>query len=219
MQLLLDNLSALLVASSVLLLGIVARTDSSQVALEQTAHYASRAQVQSFTSWLEEDLTQIGENYGSGQTAFAMPTQSTSGLTRGMTTAFQFHRDSLRTVSGITTTYRVFVRYRLVSRGTVRVDNEPSPVPLFGVERDEQTLPVTTDSVTPTSGGWVRAGGGPGTLSQFVILPHDRDGQPTTDLTRTDFLRIRLSFVPPYDNEHRELHELHWGTTVGIRPF
>ncbi|HEX9950717.1 MAG TPA: hypothetical protein VGB53_03040 [Rubricoccaceae bacterium] len=219
MQFLLDNLSALLVASSVLLLGIVARTDSSQVAIEQTAHYSSRSQVQSFTDWLQEDLTQIGENYGSGQTAFVMPTQSTSGLTRGMTTAFQFHRDSLRTVSGVTTTYRVFIRYRLVSRGTVRVDNEPSPVPLFGVERDEQTVPVTTDSVTPTSSGWVRAGGGPGTLSQFVIAPHDRDGQPTTDLARTDFLRIRLSFVPPYDNEHRELHELHWGTTVGIRPF
>lgn len=219
MQFLLDNLTALLVASSVLLLGIVARTDSSQVAIEQTAHYTSRAQVQSFTRWLEEDLTQIGENYGSGQTAFDMPVQGTSGATRGMTTAFQFYRDSLRTVAGVTTTYRVFVRYRLTLLPAVAVDNEPSPVPLFGVERDEQIVPVTTAAVAPSSTGWLRAGGGPGTLSQFAILPHDRDGRPTTDLARTDFLRIRLSFVPPFDTEHRELHELHWGTTVGIRPF
>jgi hypothetical protein len=198
----------------------MARTESSQVAIEQTAHYSGRSQVQSFTQWLQEDLTSIGQNYGSGDAAFSMPTQSTTGLTRGMTTLFQFSRDSLNTAStGVTTRYRVFVRYRLVSRGTVAVDNEPAAVALYGVERDEQLVMNPTETTTPSSGGWVRAGGGPGTLSQFRVVPHDRDGREATQVSQTDFLRIRLSFVPPFDSEARELHELHWGTTVGIRPF
>lgn len=220
MQFLLDHLTALLVASSVLLLAIVSRTDASQLAIEQTSHYSARAQVQTFTRWLQRDLTSIGENYGAGQSSFTMPTQSTSGVTNGMTTLFQFSRDSLNTAgTGVTTRYRVFIRYRLTSRGSTAVDNESAPVQLFGVERDEQVVPAPTDTVTPSASGWVRAGGGPGTLSQFRIVPHDRDGRTTTDVASTEFLRIRLSFVPPYDNEKRELHELHWGTTVGIRPF
>jgi hypothetical protein len=137
-----------------------------------------------------------------------------------MTTLFQFSHDSLNTAStGVTTRYRVFVRYRLISKGNVVVENEPSAIPLFGVERDEQVVLAPTETTTPSAGGWVRAGGGPGTLSQFRIITNDRDGKATTELSKTDFLQIRLSFVPPYDNEQRELHELHWGTTVGIRPF
>lgn len=219
MQFLLDHLSALLVASSVLLLVIVSRTDASQLSIEQTSHYSARSQVQTFTQWLQADLTDIGENYGNGRVAFSMPVQGTSGLSNGMTTLFEFSRDSLQTTSGVTRRYRVFIRYRLLSRGTTLVDSEPTAIPLFGVERDEQVVPAPTDSVTPTAGGWVRAGGGPGTLSQFRIVPNTRDGQPTTDLNAVDFLQLRLSFVPPFDTEKRELHELHWGTTVGIRPF
>jgi hypothetical protein len=221
MQFLLDHLSALLVASSVLLLSIVARTDASQLAIEQTSHYSARAQVQTFTRWMEKDLLTIGKQYVNSEAAiaFAMPTQGTSGAAAGMTTLFQFQRDSLNSTAGVERRYRVFVRYRLTPRPAVQVDNEPFPIPMFGVERDEQIVPDPVPTTTPSSGGWVRAGGGPGTLSQFRIIPHDRDGRPTTSADRTEFLRVRLSFVPPYDTEARELHELHWGTTIGIRPF
>lgn len=220
MQFLLDHLSSLLVASSVLLLTIIARTDSSQLAIEQTSHYSARAQVQVFTGWMQRDLTTIGENFGSGEATFTMPVQSTSGRTAGMTTRFEFSRDSLRTAGGTTERYRVFVRYRLIDQGEVTVDNEPSPVPLFGLERDEQIIAAPTNApVSPSPGGWTRAGGGPGTLSQFRIIAQDRDGRVVTVRDQVDFLQLRLSFVPPFDNEKRELHELHWGTTLGIRPF
>ena len=215
MQFLFDHLTSLLVASSVLLLALLTRTDASMLSTEQTAHYAARAQVQTFTRWMQQDLSDVGENYGNGESAFLMPTANAAG----MTTLFQFSRDSLVEVAGVATRKRVFVRYRLVSRPAVRIQSEPAPVALYGVERDQQIVDAPTESTVPVSTAWVRAGGGPGTLSQFRIVPHDRNGRPTASVPDTDFLRIRMSFVPPYDNHKRELHELHWGTTVGIRPF
>ncbi len=222
MQFLLDNLSSLLIGGVVFMIMLVTQMGAFGLNVEETAMYASRKQMSVFTSWLEQDLTLIGQNLRTETSRLDAPIQrSDSSLTAAeqSTALFQFSRDTLRTNDvGTLDTIRVFTRYRLVNVNTATI-GEDSTVQVFGLTRGTQGQQVANGQAALDEDEWLEQGGSPSTLTFFRIEMYGANGRPTTASADAEFIRVRFSILPPHENPARELRELHWGTTVGLRPF
>ena len=238
MQLLLDNLIAIIVAGMVMLTLHVTQSRSSHASIEQVATHSVKEKTIIFGRWLEDDILNLGANFGNNLYRFDEPVVND---TTGNTTRWTFFSDSVRTDGS---KLRVFKRYRLIE--TRQATFSDKTFQLYQVERDSVAVDYPAGGVPPTTASlpasaWVLGTKSIGTLSFFEISLLDRHGEtpcPTEaeeikdadgrvvnctneiDVWKADYIRVRFGVVPEHvlrpDNYIRELY---WVKTLKVRPY
>src|SRR5690625_4931521 len=109
-----DNLNAILIGSTVILVIMAMQMRMTEMSVEQTANYMMKRQAMDLATWMEDDLLLMGQNLPSGTAAYTNP-QDSSGITLG----FEFYRDSVAVVGGTLDTMRITTRYDLLKTGEI----------------------------------------------------------------------------------------------------
>ena len=81
MQVLLDHLSAILIAAAVMLILAATQIHAQRSNIEQTASYATKTKALSFGEWIEDDILSLGENFGHNRFRFEPPVSDALGNT------------------------------------------------------------------------------------------------------------------------------------------
>ncbi len=227
MQTLLDHLTSIIVAG-VLLLGLQVNQVRTQHAnVEQVASHAVKAKTLVFGRWVEDDILNIGANFGTNLYRFERPEVDAE---TGNTTRWVFFSDSTR-VDG--SSFRIFKRYRLAETGTAAYRD--TTYQLYEVLRDSALVDYDRDNRPPTiadvpTSAWVYNTRSIGTLSFFQVDLLDRLGETPLfetgidagqiDVTKVDFIRVRFGVVPEYTlKPDNYIRELYWVRTLKIRPY
>lgn len=218
MQMLLDNLIAIMVAAVVTVALLATQTRSQHATIEQTASHSVKAKTLVFGKWIEHDVLNLGANFGNNLYRFSEPVSDADGNT----TLWTFYSDSTRANGS---RLRSYTRYRLVP--TSRVAFQDTTFQLYIVNRDTAAVNYVGETVAePSSSAWVRNLWSIGTLSFFKIemlgrlgeTPRRPDG--SLDVEAVDYVRVRFGVVPEYvlrpDNYIRELY---WVRTLKVRPY
>ena len=223
MQFLLDNLIAVIVAG-VLILGLqVTQVRSQHANIEQVASHSVKAKTLIFGQWVEEDVMNIGANFGENLYRFEEPTVD---AINGNATEWVFYSDTTATDG---TDSRIFKRYRLVETGMAEFAD--TTYQMYRVLRDSAVVDFDSNGDPPAVGDlstsdWTLNTRSIGTLSFFQVHLLDRSGEtprtPTgeVDVYKVDYIRVRFGVVPEYvlkpDNYMRELY---WVKTMKVRPY
>lgn len=228
MQILLDNLTAIIVAGIVILTIQVTQIRSQHAEVEQIASHSVKTKTLIFGQWIEEDILGIGANFGTNLYRFEDPTRDASGNTR----EWLFYSDSTYSDG---TDRRIFKRWRLVPNGTA--DFVDGSHDVFRVERDSVVVPYAANGTAPlvtdvALGAWNLAHQSIGTVSFFEVDLLDRYGQtPTTtsgdtDIYAVDYIRVKFGVVPEHQlqtsgdvQKSYHVRELYWSKTLKVRPY
>ena len=195
MPLIFDNLTASVIAATVVLIlsSIQMRTTQQRVA--QTSQRIVQQRSRVATEWLEEDLERIGQNMTSGQDALEEPEpyhdDPENDSEEWLTEKFVFRRDSVATGEGI---WRIEVRYKVESQGTMSVEGEETPIYRLVRKRRQKELDGGSWS------DWAQRGKIE-SLEYFDVDLLGRNAQVTTTLSQVQSVRIRFSVVAPFQNE------------------
>ena len=228
MQLILDNLVAILV-TGVILLGLQVNQSRSQHAgIEQVASSSFRAKTLIFGQWVERDILDLGANFGTNMYRFEEP--DTSAV--GNTTRWVFYSDDPDAAGG---PVRVFKQYRLVETGTASYRDNQETYQLYQVRRDSVVVPYAADGTPPDvddvdDDDWVQDIWSIGTLSFFRIDMVDRRGEVPRyesgamageiDVTKADYIRVRFGVVPEFTlKPDNYIREMYWSKTLKVRPY
>lgn len=186
-----DNLNAVIIGGVVMLLLISMQQRKTLLLTDQLSTYAAKRNGDELVSWLENDLSRVGENLRAGEQAVEVP--ETDSL--GNTARFLFRYDSLATSD----TVRIETEYRLVRDTTRRA---------YRLER----------WVRRNGGYWHLEGGSPPTLYSFYVALLDEQGQVASQPETARFLEVRFALVPPFaPRTQATLSQFHYGNTFLIR--
>jgi len=179
MQFILDNLVALIVAG-VLLMGLqVTQVRSQHASIEQVASHSVKAKTLVFGEWVEDDVLNIGANFGSNLYRFESPVLDPD---TGNTTNWVFYSDTTGT-DGVTR--RVFKQYRLVERGQSAFRD--TTYQLYQVARDSAVV----GEVDVYKVDFIRVRFG--VVPEYVLKPDNY----IRELYWTKTLKVRPYWVPP----------------------
>lgn len=192
MNALLDNLTATIVAMSVLAMLVAMQYRAQEASIERTIAYTAKKQTIEFGKWLQDDIANVGAGVSFG----TVSVQELATNNSGNTSRFRFRRKM-----NAADPNPLVVSYDLVETDTITVDG--SAVHLFKLERRV---------------GGVLEGSSPSTVTQFRIDMLDENGILTAAPSEARQVRVRFSTAMPYSGDrHTYLREAHWGTTVPIR--
>ncbi len=224
MQLILDNLTAIIISAVLILALQVTQVRSQHAGLEQVVSHSVKAKTLVFGNWVERDILDLGANFGTNVYRFDEPTLDADSNA----VDWMFFSDGVDTGGD---PIRVFKRYKLeptnvavFSAGT----SEEKRFQLYRLDRDSLVVALDDDGAPESysESDWVPAGQSLSTLSFFKIdlidrfgeTPRDDDG--ALDYYSIDYVRVRFGVVPEYvlkpDNYIRELY---WAKTLKIRPY
>src|SRR5690625_2756407 len=96
-----DNLNAILIGSTVILVIMPMQMRLTEMSVEQTANYMLKRQAMDLATWMEDDLLSMGQSLPSGRAAYTNPHDAS-----GITLCFEFYRDSVAVVVGTLDTIR-----------------------------------------------------------------------------------------------------------------
>ncbi len=232
MQLLLDNLIAIIVTVSLTVLLLTQQTSTRQDAMERQSVYNAKVQALNFSEWLERDMVKLGARFSADRNRFVY-TPSTTRNGTPFTDRFEFFYNEGDNADG--TVDRIAVLYRLVRTDSTQVTVAPARyTPLYQVQRFEGAGRwkdghwVTGAGVVTTPPAYVRTTthGSPGGLMTFYIEPRTSDGAPITDPARAidaDYVHVKFSVLPTlfpvYRARYINASGLSWASTFEIRPF
>jgi hypothetical protein len=188
MQFLFDNLTATVIAMTVLLILASMQMRATQQRVAQTSQNIIRDQAGQLTTWLEEDLGQIGKNMNDDETAFEEPVNSGQ---KWITEKFVFeHEETDGTV--------VRVRYLVESTGSSR------EIDMGGTTKSVELYQLTREKKVG-GGGWQAKGGSIPALEYFDVDLLDRNADtlsaPVAHEDSVRSVRVRFSLVAPYRNK------------------
>lgn len=192
MNVLLDNLTATIVAMSVLAMLVAMQYRAQEASVERTIAYSAKKQTIEFGKWIQDDIANVGAGVSFGTVSVQELTTNSSGNTN----LFRFRRKM-----NASDTDPVDVTYQLVESDTINVDG--SVVYLYELRRRvDGTLEGTS----------------PPTVTRFRIEMLNENGSLTAAPSEARQVRIRFSTAMPFsEDRHSFLREAHWGTTVPIR--
>ena len=197
MPLIFDNLTASVIAATVVLILSSIQMRATQQRVAQTSQRIVQQRSRVATEWLEEDLERIGQNMTSGQDALEEPEpyhdDPENDSEEWLTEKFVFRRDSVATGEGI---WRIEIRYQVKSQGTMSVEGEETPIYRLVRKRRQKEL----DGGSWSESDWVQ-NGRIESLEYFDVDLLDRNAQATTTLSQVQSVRIRFSVVAPFQNE------------------
>lgn len=194
MSALLDNLAALMIGASILLMLLAMQQQAQESALLRTLSYTAKKSALDFGEWMQEDLANVGAGLNLGDDAIVDREENAEGLTR------LFHFRRLLEPDDVSATDVVYV---LQARDTVEIDEEQ--VVLYQLERrlDSEYGDVTGQSTA--------------TLTDFHIDMIDGAGAETDFPDQARQLRIRFSASMMYNEREHYLRQTHWSTMVPLR--
>jgi len=188
MQFLFDNLTATVIAMTVLLILASMQMRATRQQVAQTSQNIVQRQAGQLTTWLEEDLGRIGKNMRDSATAFEKPVGSDQ---KWLTEKFVFEHEE---VDGTV----VRIRYRVNSTGSSREIH-------MGGTTDTVALYQLTREKKVGGGGWQAKGGSIPALEYFDVDLLDRNADtlsaPVAHEDSVRSVRVRFSLVAPYQNE------------------
>jgi hypothetical protein len=197
MPFLFDNLTATVIAMTVLLILASMQMRATQQRVAQASRDVAQSQAAQLTSWLEEDLGQIGKNMSGDDTAFEAPVDSDQ---KWLTEEFVFEYEEFSSTGTIDT---VRVRYRVESTGSSReiyFGDSTETVDLYRLTREKKVVGET---------GWQEKGGSVPALEYFDVDLLDRNAEPVSNPVSNEnavrSVRVRFSLVAPYQNEELAL--------------
>ena len=185
-----DNLTASVIAATVVLILSSIQMRATQQRVAQTSQRIVQQRSRVATEWLEEDLERIGQNRTSGQDALDEPESYDSE--EWLTEKFVFRRDSVATGGGI---WRIEVWYKVESQGTMSVEGEETPIYRLVRKRRQKEL----DGGSWSESDWVQ-NGRIESLEYFDVDLLDRNAQDINP-GQVQSVRIRFSVVAPFQNE------------------
>jgi hypothetical protein len=195
MTLIYDNLISVTVAMTVTLILSSVQLRATQHRTEAMALHAMTQRATEMSSWLQKDLSRIGENWqGSGVPIDTIIAPTNDSTAQWVTERFVFERDSI-SPSGNRVPVRV--RYDIQNEGTRTVGGEQRDV--YRLERERK---VGTSS-------WTSAGGSTGDLEYFDVDLLNKNADPIenplthlqahTDTVRS--VRVRFSVLTPFETD------------------
>jgi len=206
MEFIYDNMVASIIAATVTLMLITIQLRATQKNVARASRNAVKEEAQTFATWLEKDLEQIGANVDPDEAAFNFKGTNPhhpDSITRN----FVFYRDSLTSTGD---TVRIRTRYR--------VTNEDVSV----VEGDTTKLYQLTRKKKVGSGSWSSVKGlSTPTLEYFKIDMLNMDAErvltPEANPEDVHSIRVRFSAVAPYRNQSTILPVTHVGSVMLLR--
>jgi hypothetical protein len=206
MEFIYDNMVASIIAATVTLMLITIQLRATQKNVARASRNAVKEEAQTFATWLEKDLEQIGANVDPDEAAFNFKGTNPhhpDSITRN----FVFYRDSLTSTGD---TVRIRTRYR------VRKED------LSVVEGDTTNLYQLTRKKKIGSGSWSSVKGlSTPTLEYFKIDMLNRNSErvlsPEIYPDSVHSIRVRFSAVAPYRNQSTILPVTHVGSVLLLR--
>lgn len=200
-----DNLSAMILGGTLLLMMITLQQRMVEINLEQTTNYVIKKQANDLVSWIEEDFLRLGENVDfSDEVPFSNPSNNSN---TGVTESFEFFRDS---IDADGQTIRIYIRYTLTQDGyrTIRGDS----IPVYRLKREVKV---------GDNGSWEENGGSPALISYFRVDLLDKNAQPLADpVNQADQVqntRVRVTLVTPFETSRSQvLQRVYYGSTLLI---
>lgn len=232
MQLLLDNLIAIIVAASLAVLLLTQQTSTRQDTMERQSVYSAKAQTLSFASWIERDMVRLGARFGDDRERFDYTRPVTRrGVAFTDTLAFYYNERENNDGSAD----RIAVKYVLTQTDSVQVAKAPVRFqPVYRLERYEGAGRFKDGRWVNAAGATVprpaltrsNAYGSPAGLMSFYIEPRTSDGAAITDPARAtdaDYMHVQFSVLPTlfpvYRARYINASGLSWASTFEIRPF
>lgn len=242
MQFIWDNLAAVVITSTVVLLLLASRERMLEANIEQTANSYVRVQSTAFAGWLEENLLEMGNRLSDENplheltdSTYTVITPDSTG-TIELTKRFIFKQkvqdpaDTTQTILQFTKYEMEFQEYRLV---------EKDSIPIFRLTREAKL-----DKAGET---YQLVGESPTLISYFRVEMMDQCGRTiptmlscnggatiTTDPAQCDpdpatsgapcdsddifDTRVRFAMVTPFDTNRETLKEVYYGSTL-LLPF
>lgn len=199
-----DNLNAILIGSTVILVIMAMQMRMTEMSVEQTANYMMKRQAMDLATWMEDDLLLMGRNMPNSTVAYTNPTDSS-----GITVGFEFFRDSVAVVGGTLDTLRITTRYDLYRTGVHQTEKDT--VDSFRLER----------SVKMGGEPWVREGGSSALLSHFKVEMLDRDAlpvaNPVANPNQVRNTKVSFHMVTPFETRRATLRRVYYGSTLMVR--
>lgn len=184
MQLMLDHISSILIASAVILVVLSTQFQAQRAATEQTIAYASKKMTLDLASMLEQELALIGD----GTTDTITDVQTNAD---GQTTVFEFWReDELGTDIEIT--------YRLTTSDIVDIDGES--VQLYRMDRYEDDV--------------LSGGGGERLRHFSLTMLDESGGVTADAASARLIRAVVVNAFPYGTSADSYLFESHWGITI-----
>ena len=195
MAFLLDNLTASVIAGTVILIlgSMQMRATNQRVAQQSQQIMQNRAR--ELTTWLERDLARVGENMTGDEEAIEppepfYPPDPDNETQEWVTEEFVFERDSIE--SG--TLRRVETRYLIDAVDTREIDGEEKSV--YQLTREWRI-----DDGNGNWSDWEEEGGSAAGLEYFEVDLLDRNALRTDNLDEVKSIRVRFSVAAPFQNE------------------
>lgn len=183
-----DNLVATLISMTVLLILISIQTQATQTNTARTSRNIANTQAQNLATWLEEDLSRIGQNMSLDETSYDEPTKVDGS---------QWHTEfSFSYVD--TTGIQKNVQYDLEKTGETEM--------IDGVEKDLFELKRTPDGSRAAS------------LEYFRIDLLNGDGNSASTPDEVEFVRARFSVIAPFQGEDTFPRRVRRSIAVPYRP-
>lgn len=209
MVLILDNIAALVIGTSIFLTLMGMQMRTTEMGIDQTSSYMMKNQAASLSTWIEEDILELGTNIDK---AVSVPFENPVVDQSGNTTEFTFYRDSINTDVAPPDTMRISTRYQLAQSG-------------YSISTGDTTTVYTlTRSERLGTGSWVDNGKSVPLISVFSIEMLDRDAEPVAnpataaaaDPTAIRNTRIRFAMVPPVTTKRATISQIFYGSTLLI---
>lgn len=198
MQLILDNIAAIMITSTVLLILMAVMHENQQAQVEAASYYALKTKALGFMDILERDL----------QNADSVLTTRMDLSGSNNTFAFYSQFDS-------TMTDAFCVRYEFTQAGTR--DTKEGAIQLYQVQR-YQGPPPPADCLTDP--GMEPAGASPATVTEWTIIPLNESDQPVNDpalLGDARAVRAHFAIWSPFEVDAESyVKETTW--TLTFRP-
>ncbi|NNE34708.1 MAG: hypothetical protein HKN13_05705 [Rhodothermales bacterium] len=209
MILILDNIAAFVIGAAIFLTLMVVQLRSTELNIDQTSTYMMKNQATSLSTWIEEDVLNLGSNIDK---AVSVPFENPTTDSYGNTTQFTFYRDTLNTSVVPTDTVRVSTRYTLTAAGYS--SNGEDSTKVFQLNR----------SIRFGTGSWIKDGQSVPLISVFQVDMLDQNANtvasPATamaiDPTVVRNTRVRFAMVPPIKTTRATLNRIFYGSTLLI---
>lgn len=209
MVLILDNIAAFIIGATIFLVLMTMQLRTTELNIDQTSTYMMKNQAASMSTWVEEDLLDLGKNIDKSTT---VPFENPVVDGNGNTTQFVFYRDTVNTSVVPADTVRVATRYALSFVGYSPTGEDSTKV--YRIDR----------SVKHGSGSWQADGQSVPLISVFQIDMLDMNANPVAnpatamsgDPTAIRNTRIRFAMVPPMRTKRATLNKIYYGSTLLI---
>lgn len=201
MAFLYDNLTAVVVATTVLLVLASLQLRVTKLSTAASSHDAALTQSEQIATWMEEDLEAMGRHMAASDTVFGGITKAANDAspTDSVLTGLSFqYKDS---AGGTTQT----VEYDVSAAGTETVGGQQRS--LYELSR---TNDGASDGKTPGMLGYIDV--------QFLDRMAASVSNPVANEDKIEALRVHFSVILPYRNDKTSLTEVHRMVSVPYTP-